>query len=128
MNALVGMLLAVSSMLAYVHVPDVNLSRMAQNWLNNQKIPNGNEKGKSCCSVSDASLVEEDIRNGRYWMRCPVDSPCPIKEWTIVPEEAVITEPNRAGRPAVWWAPAVYNNGVPTTPPSIRCYAPGSGI
>ena len=42
-------------------------------------------------------------------------------EWVEVPDEAVITEPNRAGRTMVWPVKTAF--GV-----SIRCFMPGSMI
>ena len=41
--------------------------------------------------------------------------------WVEVPDEAVITEPNKAGRTMVW--PVYGPEGV-----SIRCFMPGSMI
>jgi hypothetical protein len=90
-------------------------------WFQDQRVPNGPEAGKSCCNTSDGNYAEEDIRDGNYWTRCPVDSPCPIKEWMLVPAGAVIHDPNRNGAPVVWW---FYEQGLP----KIRCYAPGGGV
>ena len=41
--------------------------------------------------------------------------------WIMVPDDAVITEPNRAGRTMVW--PVKDSLGI-----SIRCFMPGSMI
>ncbi len=68
-----------------------------------------------CCSDADGVAVADpdwDSHNGHYRVR--LDG-----EWVDVPDEAVITEPNRAGRTMVWPVKTVF--GV-----SIRCFMPGS--
>jgi len=86
----------------------------------------------SCCSEGDGDFVEEDIRDGDYWIQCPLDSHCPYKNWTKVPKESIITEPNKLGRPAVWWYPgpvgAALSIGAVPDSSTIRCYTPGSGL
>jgi hypothetical protein len=44
--------------------------------------------------------------------------------WIDVPDDAVITEPNRAGRTMVWPYMAVGGADSPRT--EIRCFMPGS--
>jgi hypothetical protein len=68
-----------------------------------------------CCSDADGSAVSDvdwESKAGRYRVR--IDG-----EWHDVPEDAVITEPNRVGRTMVW--PIKGYLGV-----SIRCFMPGS--
>jgi hypothetical protein len=68
-----------------------------------------------CCSDADGSAVSDvdwETKNGHYRVR--IDN-----EWVDVPDEAVITEPNRVGRTMVW--PIRGYLGV-----SIRCFMPGS--
>ncbi len=68
-----------------------------------------------CCSDADGSAVSDvdwESKNGRYRVR--IDG-----EWHDVPEDAVITEPNRVGRTMVW--PIRGYLGL-----SIRCFMPGS--
>jgi hypothetical protein len=68
-----------------------------------------------CCSVADGVVVADpdwDSEDGHYRVR--LDG-----EWITVPDDAVITEPNRAGRTMVW--PIRTSRGV-----SIRCFLPGS--
>ncbi|MGY4330609.1 hypothetical protein ACVWWG_005026 [Bradyrhizobium sp. LB7.2] len=68
-----------------------------------------------CCSDADGFAVADpdwDSHNGHYRVR--LDG-----EWVEVPDEAVITEPNRAGRTMVWPVKTAF--GV-----SIRCFMPGS--
>ncbi len=68
-----------------------------------------------CCSVADGVAVSDpdwDSKNGHFRVR--LDG-----EWVDVPPDAVITEPNRAGRTMVW--PVRSALGM-----SIRCFLPGS--
>ena len=68
-----------------------------------------------CCSDADGSAVSDadwESRNGRYRVRVEGD-------WVDVPDDAVITEPNRVGRTMVW--PIRGYLGL-----TIRCFMPGS--
>ena len=74
------------------------------------------QSGKGpCCSDADGSAVSDvdwESKGGRYRVRIE-------GEWHEVPEDAVITEPNRVGRTMVW--PIKGYLGL-----SIRCFMPGS--
>jgi hypothetical protein len=68
-----------------------------------------------CCSDADGSAVSDvdwESKSGHYRVR--IDG-----EWHDVPEDAVVTEPNRVGRTMVW--PIRGYQGL-----SIRCFMPGS--
>ena len=68
-----------------------------------------------CCSDADGLAIADpdwDSQDGHYRVR--LDG-----QWIVVPDEAVITEPNRAGRTMVW----PIKSAVGT---SIRCFMPGS--
>ncbi|PAY09572.1 hypothetical protein CK489_02955 [Bradyrhizobium sp. UFLA03-84] len=68
-----------------------------------------------CCSDADGFAVLDpdwESKSGHYRVR--IDN-----EWIEVPDDAVITEPNRAGRTMVW--PIKGSLGT-----SIRCFMPGS--
>jgi hypothetical protein len=70
-----------------------------------------------CCSFADGVKVENvdwDSENGRY--RVHIQG-----QWVVVPEAAVVTEPNRFG-PAVVWP---YRDIDGAT--QIRCFMPGAG-
>jgi len=70
-----------------------------------------------CCSFADGVSVENvdwDTQNGRYRVRIQ-------GQWVVVPDAAVVTEPNRFG-PAVVWP---YQDGDDVT--QIRCFLPGAG-
>ncbi len=68
-----------------------------------------------CCSIADGEAVADpdwESKEGHYRVRLD-------NEWINVPDDAVITEPNRAGRTMVW--PLRIGAEV-----SIRCFMPGS--
>ena len=68
-----------------------------------------------CCSLADGETVSDpdwDVKGGKYRVR--LDG-----QWIAVPDDAVITEPNRAGRTMVW--PLRLGDGI-----AVRCFMPGS--
>ncbi len=70
-----------------------------------------------CCSFADGFSIQDvdwDTQDGRYRVR--LDG-----AWVVVPESAVVTEPNRFG-PAVVWP---YKDADGNT--QIRCFLPGAG-
>ncbi len=70
-----------------------------------------------CCSFADGVSVEDvdwDTQDGRYRVRIQ-------GQWVLVPEAAVVVEPNRFG-PAVVWP---YQDAAGST--QIRCFLPGAG-
>ena len=71
-------------------------------------------KGPCCSDADGTALSDVDWRSsdGRYQVR--IDG-----VWIDVPDDAVITEPNRAGRTMVW--PMYRDGGV-----MVRCFMPGS--
>ena len=74
-----------------------------------------NKDGALCCSDADGTAVSDadwEVKDGHY--RVFVEG-----EWRDVPDSAVITEPNRAGRTMVW--PLRGYMGL-----TIRCFMPGS--
>src|ERR1700716_340580 len=69
-----------------------------------------------CCSFADGVSVEDvdwDTQGASYRVRIN-------GQWVVVPDAAVVTEPNKFG-PAVVW-PYQDNSGVT----QIRCFIPGS--
>jgi hypothetical protein len=70
-----------------------------------------------CCSFADGVSVQNvdwDTQNGRYRVRIQ-------GQWVVVPDAAVVTEPNRFG-PAVVWP---YQDAGGAT--QVRCFLPGAG-
>jgi hypothetical protein len=89
-------------------------------WFDSLRSRNG-----PCCSDADGyalSDVDWEAKDGHYRVRIPRSNDETDKTnmiWLDVPDDAVITEPNRAGRTMVW--PIWGYQG-----PSIRCFMPGS--
>jgi hypothetical protein len=72
-----------------------------------------------CCSDADGSAVSDvdwESRDGRYRVRIE-------GQWWDVPDDAVITEPNRAGVTMVW--PVYYRSLGAQVRIEIRCFMPG---
>ena len=68
-----------------------------------------------CCSFADGFAVSDvdwEAKDGHYRVRLE-------NIWIDVPDDAVITEPNRVGRTMVW--PLRFDGKI-----SIRCFMPGS--
>jgi hypothetical protein len=91
-------------------------------WFKSKKSP---KTGIGCCSISDAVLVDEDIRYdeqgiGHYWAQWKGSG-----GYLLVPDEVVIHEPNFNGSPVVWWA---YSNDGSERTISITCYVPGAKL
>jgi len=81
-------------------------------WLDRLASRNG-----LCCAFADGVSVQDvdwDTQDGHYRVRIQ-------GEWIVVPDAAVVTEPNRFG-PAVVWP---YNDRYGNT--QIRCFMPGAG-
>lgn len=79
-------------------------------WFDNLRSSRG-----LCCSDADGVAISDpdwDSKDGHFRVR--LDG-----EWIDVPDDAVIKEPNRAGRTMVW--PLRGSLGT-----SIRCFLPGS--
>jgi hypothetical protein len=70
-----------------------------------------------CCSFADGFSVQDvdwDTQDGHYRARI-------YGQWFVVPDDAVVAEPNRFG-PAVVWP---YNDRYGNT--QIRCFMAGAG-
>lgn len=71
--------------------------------------------GGACCANADGTALDDvdwDTKDGHYRVRLR-------GEWVDVPEDTVITEPNRIGRTIVW---PYFLDGHTV----IRCFMPGS--
>jgi hypothetical protein len=69
-----------------------------------------------CCSDADGTALSDvdwEAHDGRYRVR--ID-----EQWIDVPDDAVLTVPNRVGRTMVW---PIRISGLPV---SIRCFMPGA--
>jgi hypothetical protein len=75
------------------------------------------EKGL-CCSFADGFRVDNvdwDTQDGHYRVRLN-------GQWIVVPDNAVVTEPNKFGAAVVW--PYTGTDGQT----QIRCFLPGTGV
>lgn len=104
-----------------------NVDPAIRNWVHGLK----DNKGASCCDFADGypAEAEWDMQTGHYRVRLQ-DPRYPDKpaEWFEVPDDKVITEPNRLGYAVVWWYPE-YGGGVESKfMPRIRCFIPGGGV
>lgn len=88
----------------------------------------GLRSGKGpCCSDADGTAISDadwETKDGHYRVRVPrygylYGNQQQEMVWVDVPEDAVITEPNRVGRTMVW--PIYGYLGL-----TIRCFMPGS--
>lgn len=78
------------------------------------------KKGLCCSDADGTALSDPDWKSndGHYQVRLE-------NRWVDVPDDSVITEPNRAGRTMVW--PVYYRGlGDADTRIEIRCFMPGS--
>jgi hypothetical protein len=90
----------------------LNMSPQQKKWFNEQVKPGTKAP---CCSAADGEEVQEDIREGVYWIL----SKTTRGEWLRVPPESVITEPNRWGQPLAWFR---HESGKPF----VYCFSPGA--
>jgi hypothetical protein len=70
-----------------------------------------------CCAFADGVSVQDvdwDTQEGHYRVRIQ-------GQWLVVPDAAVVTEPNRFGPAVVWPYYDRYGNT------QIRCFMPGAG-
>ena len=70
-----------------------------------------------CCAFADGVSVQDvdwDTQEGHYRVRIQ-------GQWLVVPDAAVVTEPNRFGPAVVWPYTDRYGNT------RIRCFIPGAG-
>ena len=70
-----------------------------------------------CCSFADGVSVQDvdwDTQGGNYRVRIN-------GQWVVVPDTAVVTEPNKFG-PAVVWPYQDFQGAT-----QIRCFLPGTG-
>jgi hypothetical protein len=77
-----------------------------------------------CCAGADGHPLDEsewDIKDNTYRVLLQ-------GEWIVVPDDAVISGPNKFGKAIVWlWPQEVLAWGDPASN-FIRCFIPGSGV
>jgi hypothetical protein len=93
-----------------------------KSWFDQLKSRNG-----LCCSNADGYVVEDadwEAKNGHYRVRVPMNPGSKVLVWIDVPDEAVVAEPNKAGRTMVW--PVYTGFEGESNYVWIRCFMPGS--
>ncbi len=102
---------------AQAHSPEHFAQMGADNeqWMRGLK----NEKGGLCCSGNDGFDAVYDTQGNSYRVLL-------YGSYWIVPDEAVIKEPNKMGVAQVWYSTQWSTAGVPT--PQIRCFIPAGGV
>ncbi len=84
---------------------------------------NGLASGKGlCCSFADGQSVEDvnwDTKDGHYRVKL-------YGQWIDVPDEALVTVPNKFG-PAVVWPYQQFDEQTKSYKTAIRCFLPGAG-
>ena len=94
-----------------------------KSWFDQLKSRNG-----PCCSNADGYVVEDanwEAKNGHYRVRVPKGPDSKVMVWIDVPDDAVITEHNKAGRTMVWPVYAGFVEGE-SYHIWIRCFMPGT--
>jgi hypothetical protein len=120
MCRLISLAAALAFCLTTILVPDQLVARDDGRFANSPLKPwfDRLASGKGlCCSFADGFSVQDvdwDTQDGHYRVRI-------YGQWLVVPDDAVVTEPNRFG-PAVVWP---YNDRYGNT--QIRCFMPGAG-
>jgi hypothetical protein len=72
------------------------------------------KKGRCCSDADGMSLSDVDWKSNDGHYRVQING-----EWVDVPDDAVVKEPNRAGRTMVW---PTWLDGHP----QVRCFIPGT--
>jgi hypothetical protein len=85
-----------------------------------------NKDGLYCCALADGHPLDDgewDIKDDHY--RVFIEG-----EWIVVPDDAVISGPNRFGKAIVWLRLNAnsFASGEIHNITRIRCFIPGSGV
>ena len=121
LRGVVAAVLVASSAQATWRSEYAQLSPAEQQWFREQKNPTTKIP---CCSDSDGSRSQEDIRGEHYWTRFTAKAnggPDEDSGWMEVPDGAVIHDANKHGAPVTWY----YRQDGAL---KIRCYSPGGGF
>ena len=84
-----------------------------------------------CCSNADGYVVDDadwEAKNGHYRVRVPQYPDSKVMVWIDVPDDSLITEPNKAGRTMVWPVYSRLTTEGERDQIWIRCFMPGSMI
>ena len=103
----------------YVGAEQIQYSQEIQDWIKSLK---SDRQSSPCCDMSDGDFTSQAIRTGAdgklHWW-ATVNG-----EWVEIPDEAVVTEGNKLGRPVIWYLQWPGLGGGTVT--YIRCFLPGA--
>jgi len=102
---------------AFAHSPEhfAQMGEENEQWMRGLK----NGKEQLCCDGRDGYDAIYDTHEGHYRVLL-------YGKYWVVPDNAVIKEPNKIGVAQVWYQTLWSVDKVPT--PTIRCFIPGAGI
>lgn len=103
----------------YVGAEPIQFSQEIQDWIKGLR---SGQQRSPCCDLSDGDFTQQDLRvgaDGRTHFFATVEG-----EWVEVPDDAIVREPNRIGRPIVWVTRWMGLEGKPVT--FVRCFLPGA--
>jgi hypothetical protein len=103
--------LLVAGQLAYARDPE---GKYAKSPLHGWFEQLASKKGRCCSDADGMSLSDVDWKSNDGHYRVQIEG-----EWVDVPDDAVVKEPNRAGRTMVW---PTWLDGHP----QVRCFIPGT--
>ena len=106
MKRLVVILFLFTTLIAQARDNGQYTNNPLKSWFDSLKSKKG-----FCCSDADGHLTDYQMRENQYWV--PING-----TWTAVPDDAVITEPNKLGRAMLWLTPDH----------EIRCFIPASDV
>lgn len=112
-------LLASPAVARYVGTEQIQYSQEIQDWIKNLK---SKKQSSPCCDLSDGDFTSMDIRlgaDGKSHFFATIEG-----EWVEIPDDALVTEPNRIGRPIVWYVRWMGLEGKMVT--LVRCFLPGA--
>ena len=102
---------------AQAHSPEhfAQMGTENEEWMRGLK----NDDGDVCCNGKDGYDAIYDTHEGHYRVLL-------FSKYWVVPDKAIIKEPNKMGVAQVWYSTIWSADKVPT--PNIHCFIPGAGI
>jgi len=103
----------------YVGAEPVQYSQEIQDWIRGLK---SEQQRSPCCDLADGDFTQQDIRlgadgNSHFFVNIE-------GQWVEVPDASIVREPNRIGRPIVWFSRWPGLDGKPVT--FVRCFLAGA--
>ncbi len=102
---------------AFAHDKNHPITSEQRSWFNSLSSGKG-----PCCADADGNVLQDndwDTKDGHY--RVFIEG-----EWTVVPDDAVVQQPNLYGPTMVWGYPVWNGMGGGKLRFQIQCFMPGS--